>query len=365
MAYLKSFLGIALGAGLVAAAPTSAAAQDVDFQGKRIEMIIPLAEGGGTDSYARFIAGQIAERLPGQPTIIVRNIPGGSTKIGTNTFQKTDPDGMTLFTSTGGIPLIWTFDKGTDEVQFDPRTWETMLSSPLGYVVYANAKATGITSYEEFLAKRPDTKFVYGMSTTKGSAMLVLLSMQMLGMDVQPIFGVDGGDAELAFERGEFHVNSDSMGAYIRNAKDQVAAGEITPLFSYGYPDASGNIVRDPNVPDIPTFAEVYEDVHGAPPSGIGWELWQKLYAMISLSSKQIVIKADTPDDIKATYAKAIEEMVNDPAFAADAEIHIGSYPQAIGAEARSTLEKVASITQEEIDWLAAWYSDNYAVDLY
>lgn len=357
-------LGTAVAFAALAAMPTSAMAQDdFDLSGKRIEMIVPLAEGGGADTYARFMAQRLGDYLPGDPSVIVRNIPGGGTVIGTNAFQSTASDGMTLFSSSGGVPLIWTFDRERPEVQFDPRTWELLLSSPLGYVVYANIEATGIDSLEDLKENR-DMRLVYGMSTTKGSAILPLLSMQLLGLNVEPIFGVDGGDADLAFKRGEFHVNSDSMGAYIRNARALVEAGEIFPMFSYGYPDADGNIVRDPNVPDIPTFAEVYEEMHGEPPSGPGWEIWKKLFSMISLSSKSLAIKADTPDHIIAVYEKAIAEMVADPDFAADAEVHIGNYPQAIGDEAQSTLIQATSLSDEEVAWLAQWYLTNYGVEI-
>ena len=74
----------ALGAAVVLSGPVQAA----DFAGKRIEWIIPFQEGGGTDVWARFIVGPLSRELPGKPTIIIRNVPGGGSTTGANQFAQ-------------------------------------------------------------------------------------------------------------------------------------------------------------------------------------------------------------------------------------------------------------------------------------
>src|SRR6185295_11800494 len=61
-------------AGFAFAVP--AAAQDVSFAGKKIDMVIGSAPGGGTDLSSRLIGEFLGKYLPGRPVIIYRNIPG-------------------------------------------------------------------------------------------------------------------------------------------------------------------------------------------------------------------------------------------------------------------------------------------------
>jgi hypothetical protein len=51
-----------------------------------IEWVIPFAEGGGSDVWARFMAPFLSKHLPGRPNVIIRNVPGGGSITGTNDF---------------------------------------------------------------------------------------------------------------------------------------------------------------------------------------------------------------------------------------------------------------------------------------
>ena len=80
-------------AAVVLASPC--AAQDVSFAGKKIEMYIGSSPGGGTDLSSRLIGDYLAKYLPGTPTIVYRNIPGGQGVKALNYFAKdVKPDGI-------------------------------------------------------------------------------------------------------------------------------------------------------------------------------------------------------------------------------------------------------------------------------
>ena len=64
----------------------SGGAKAADFSGKRITIIVPFSEGGGTDSYSRFMAPYFEKYLPGHPKIIVLNKPGGGGLTGVNYY---------------------------------------------------------------------------------------------------------------------------------------------------------------------------------------------------------------------------------------------------------------------------------------
>ena len=72
-----------------------AMAQDISFQGKTINMIISSEAGGGTDTFARLVAQYLSNYLPGNPTVVPRNVPGAGGITGMNYMvTQVAPDGM-------------------------------------------------------------------------------------------------------------------------------------------------------------------------------------------------------------------------------------------------------------------------------
>ena len=67
---------------------TAPEAEAVDFKGKRIRVIIPFNEGGGTDSLARFMQPFLEKHLPGKPKLLIVNKPGAGGIVGGNYFQQ-------------------------------------------------------------------------------------------------------------------------------------------------------------------------------------------------------------------------------------------------------------------------------------
>src|SRR5687768_16503996 len=89
-------------AGLALAALLPGGARAADFSGKTIEFVIPFATAGGSDVWARFFAPYLSESLPGKPTVVVKNVPGGGSITGTNQFvQRAKPDGLSILGTSG------------------------------------------------------------------------------------------------------------------------------------------------------------------------------------------------------------------------------------------------------------------------
>ena len=80
-------------------------AQEPYFQGKTIRIIVGFPGGGGVDAEARMIARFLPAHIPGNPTIIVQNMPGAGGTVASNWFEQfAKPDGLTLhYTSTTSI----------------------------------------------------------------------------------------------------------------------------------------------------------------------------------------------------------------------------------------------------------------------
>ena len=99
---LKKTLGaLALTSALVAT-QSAADGHQIDLSGKTVEWVIPFSETGGSAKWANFFAPLLSEALPGNPTVVVKFMPGAGSTKGANFFQsQTYEDGTLIFGSSG------------------------------------------------------------------------------------------------------------------------------------------------------------------------------------------------------------------------------------------------------------------------
>jgi tripartite-type tricarboxylate transporter receptor subunit TctC len=345
----------------LAAAQVPAHAQTANFAGQRVDLLVPFAPGGGTDVYARALAPFLEKHLPGKPTLLVRNVPGGGSVTGANQFEaRAKPDGLHAIVSSASTVTSYVFHK--EKVQFHLSKWEPVIVSPLGSVVYA-AASTGVKGPQD-IAKLRGQQLVFGGGTATAGEARHIVSFELLGLNVKYVWGIARGPVRLAFERGEFNINYDAAQAYLKNAMPLVKAGKAVPLYSMGIIDAKGNVVRDPNLPELPTFVEVYELMHGKKPSGPGYEAWKALTQMGVMANKAILLPAGTPRHIVEAWRGAVRLMLEDPEFEKVAAIVAEGYPQSVGEEARPVIREATSLSPEVWEWLRTYYKKRHNLAL-
>lgn len=340
---------------MLAGAPANA--EGITFEGKRIEGIVPAGPGGAGDTYVRFFAEWYARFLPGEPTIIARNMGGGGSLISANWFEaNAQLTGETLYLPPVSGMLTYVLQPDDPNLNFDPAGWRPFISSAMGRVLYVHAD-TGIKGVEDL--SDYDGELTIGIAAPTGSDMPSMLSMTMLGLDVRPIVGMQGGDQALAFQRGELSVGSDTASGYLTSGAELAKEGIAVPLFSFGVEDEAGNIIRDPNFPELPTFVEAYEIVHGKAPDGPGYELWRTLHSLVVTQSKSLVLPAGTPDDVYEAYVEASKAIVAEPDFAEAAAVRIGAYPQRIGEAAQVG---TVTLSEDARTFLEQWLQEEVGV---
>lgn len=340
-------LGAALGFG--AHPSTALAAGAVDFSGKRIEVVVPFPPGGGSDVYIRAIAPHLEKQLPGNPTFLIRNVPGGGSIPGANQFEsRAKPDGLSAIVTSASTVTNFVFQKS--KVQFALDKWQPVLLSPQGAILYGST-ALGIKSAQD-LPKLKGQKLVFGGGGPTGAEMRFTVSFELLGLDVNYVWGVARGPARLAFERGEFNLQYDTTPAYIKNATPLIKAGKAAPLFTLGVLDDKGNVVRDPNFPDIPCFPEVYEIMHGKKPSGPGYDAWRAILQMNIMANKGIFLPTDTPQPVVEAWRTAVQKMLKDPEFDKVAGRVVEGYPQFVGKAAEPIMKEATTLPPAVDAWL-------------
>src|SRR5262245_61665252 len=95
---MRRFRALAAGAATLVLAPYVAAAQTNEpYAGKRLTVIVGVEAGGTIDTLARTFAAQLRKHIPGNPTILVQNMPGAGSTIATNyVYERAAPDGLTI-----------------------------------------------------------------------------------------------------------------------------------------------------------------------------------------------------------------------------------------------------------------------------
>jgi len=349
-------------AGALVALIASPAAQAADFAGKTIEWIIPFKEGGGSDKWARFYAPMLSGALPGKPTVVVRNMPGAGSTRGANHFAaRAKPDGLTLLGTSGSTQFPYLL--GDRRVRYEYRDWAVVLASPTGGVVYLNP-ALGVTSAKDLL-KLKGKKLLYGSQGATSLDLIPLLAFEILGLDVQPVFGMRGRSAgRLAYERGEVNIDYQTTSAYLSQVVPLVKDGKAVPIMSWGALGKDGSIVRDPTVPGLPHFAEVYEQLHGRKPSGSAWHAWRTFFVAGFPGQKMAFLPKGTPPDVVAAYRAAFAKVVSEPGFAKKAEKRLGAYEQHTGKEAEATVRLATTIAKAARDWVRNWLARRFKVKL-
>ncbi|MEL6452091.1 MAG: tricarboxylate transporter [Pseudomonadota bacterium] len=351
----------AAAAGLATSA--SAGGHGIDLEGKTVEWIIPFSETGGSAKWANFYAPLLSEALPGEPTVVVKFMPGAGSTKGANWFQEQSyDDGTVIFGSSGSTQFPYLL--GDPRVRYEYNDWNVVLASGTGGVAYLPPDLAGMMDGNDASALA-DTDFIYGSQGATRLDLVPLLAWEMLGLNVEPVFGIKGrGDGRLMFERGEANIDYQTSSSYLRGVTPLVEAGTAVPMMSWGALDADGNIVRDPTFPDMPTFKEVCEATEGCETSGEQWDAWKAFFVAGFPAQKMVFLPAGASNDAIVTYTKAFEDVKARADFAEISAGRLGVYPQMTGAEAAGALASATQVPDAAKAFVVAWLKDRYGVSL-
>ncbi|MCZ4262359.1 tricarboxylate transporter [Limimaricola sp. G21655-S1] len=348
-------------AALIAATPFAATAE-VDLSGETVEWVIPFSETGGSAKWANFFAPLLSEALPGQPTVVVKFMPGAGSTKGANWFQEQEEgDGTLIFGSSGSTQFPYLLND--PRVRYEYNDWVPVMASGTGGVAYLEPEAGA--KFDGSANALKDMDFIYGSQGATRLDLVPLLAWEMLGMNVEPVFGIKGrGDGRLMFERGEANIDYQTTSGYLGGSADLVEQGMAVPMMTWGALDEDGNIVRDPTFPDIPTFKEVCEATDGCETSGEAWDAWKAFFVAGFPVQKLAFLPKGTDQEVIDTYVAAFEAVRNREDFEQISTQTVGEYPVFVGEGAQRALQQATSVPQEAKDYVKTWLRDSYGVEL-
>lgn len=323
---VAGFVALAVGVSVLGGDLLNPAAStaDGDYAGETVTMMIPLAEGGGTDTWARFVGSALTEKVPGSPGLAPENDDGGEGILGTNHFMTSaKPDGTEVLVSTASTVVPYLLN--VPAVNYDFSELRPILANGTGAVVYARSKA-GVDGVEDLIDR--DEPLIFGGIAATGLDLTTLLAFDLLSADIDSTFGFEGrGPVNLALQRGEVDIDYQTTSSYGPAVEPMVKDGTAVPLFSLGQVNEAGEIVRDPNFPDIPTVVEVYEELYGEQPDPEQLATYEAILALTYTYQKAMWVPEDTPDEALELLRSTAEDMGADPAFQKSAAEVLGGYP--------------------------------------
>mgnify|MGYP006075015527 CR=1 FL=1 len=336
-------------------------AKELDLTGKTVNFVIPFAETGGSASWANFFAPLLSDALPGKPKVLVKYMPGAGSTKGANWFQNQKDDGLTIFGTSGSTQFPYLLkDK---RVRYEYKDWHVVLSSATGGVAYLPPEAGA--KFQKDPNSIKGMKVIYGSQGITALDLVPILAWKMLGMNVEPVFGVKGrGDGRLMFERGEANIDYQTSSAYIKNVEPLVKMGKAVPMMSWGALDENGKIVRDPSFPDLPSFKEVLTKQLGKEPSGPVWDAWKSFFIAGFAAQKMVFLPKGSSKDSIETYSKAFERVVNKPDFKKKSDKLLGVYPQMVNKSAVAAFKEAVDVSDEAREYVRNWLKTEYKAKL-
>ncbi len=302
---MYSTLKWAIPAGLIAmaglnAAP-AAAADAAHFKGKTVTISIGYGFGGSYGMYSRTFAKNLGRHIPGNPTIVVKSMPGaGGMKMVNYAYSVMPRNGHDLLVppDTTVINQLMRPKK----MRFDAREFTWLGSSNQTNSIMVVRTDTGVRSVE-------DMKRIKILGGTSGKAsngyISPKLAMGMLRLKGDVITGYKGSAKTIfAIEQGEVQMASFNW---------QTWRSKVTPWFKGDKPFAKAILQvgaqKDPDLPDVPMLSDMVTGQDKA------------VIAFVSTAGalgRGITTPPKTPKHVIAMLRKAYDAMNADPAFAAD-----------------------------------------------
>ena len=337
----------------------------VSFANTEIEIIVPFRKDGGTDRWARFWAPLLANELPGNPKINIKNVTGeGSTK-GANEFQelsKGDDNKFYILASSASTMFPYLF--GDDRVNYDYKTMEALIVSPTGAVVYAHPDIVYNDKGLNFI--KDDAKLKFRILGPTQVGMLMLLSFNLLDDDYEVEFGGSGA-SELfgSFVEGESNVDMQTTSSFLVNVKPLIDEDKAVPLFSLGVVSKVGGIMRDRNFPVIPHFSEYLAANNNRVAKRSLRDTWKQLFLAGFPTQKMLLISDYVDDTYKKAYHDAIARVfANSDNWPISHEEILGDYDQYYGEDAQELLAETLVVSPRLIRNYKKWVKQETDIDI-
>ena len=330
MAKLWTMLGIAC--ALIATGQARADTVADFYRGKTVTLIVGSSEGGSFDYFGRMASPILKRLIPGNPTVIVQNMPGASFVRATEYLYNVAPkDGTMLLIAQPYVVLNKLLNPQAKYTSED-FLWLGRVAplSQVGFVM----QSSGIRTFEEAKQK----EIVIGAAGGSGPGMLVPTMLdRLLGARLKIVRGYDSDSGlYIAVERGEIQGLGSTSYSEIKN-RGWFASGKAFPIYTIG-------LKRIGDLPEIPTIRELA-------PEGQARTILT-LFTNIPVIGYTIFAPPGLPSERGEALRGVFAAMLKDPEFIEGAQkLHVEADPLS-GPELQALVARTARAPKADVEAL-------------
>ena len=314
----------------LAAGSSSEAASVADFyRDKTVEIYVGTTAGGGYSTFAQILSRHLGRHIPGNPTVIVKNLPGaGGLKALNYVYNAAPKDGTVLITPNAGP--VRQVALGSEGVKYDPLKYNWLGGwSESVFVLSLLKDATPVRTLKDALKTEVILGTIGKRSTTHTNPLLL---NNTLGTKFKLIPGYRGGSRiRLAMEKGEVQGWCGQWMGWKSRKPEWVREGKLVHLVQFVSK-------RAPDLPDIPLVSEFAQNEEQR-------QMFE--FAQSGMDNRISAAPPGVPADRLAALRKAYWDTLNDPAFKEQAtKKKYDIYPQT-AEEIRDAVKKMMSVPPE------------------
>jgi tripartite-type tricarboxylate transporter receptor subunit TctC len=342
----SKYVLVIAGALLASFAVYGFAAEAPFYKGKTLNIVINFAVGGPTDIEGRLVGRHLAKYIPGQPPIIVSNMAGAGGVIATNYLgEVAKPDGLTMGYFTGQFFNLLTADP---TLRVDLSKFAYIASIEGVAVAYMRRDAPPGINEPRDIVKAQRFR-AGGLSLNSAKDVRFRLQLDLLGVPHQYVTGYNSNsDARLALERNEIQFFTEGTPAFRSQVQPRmVKGGLVVAVYADELVGPEGELQPSPEVPDIPSFSQLYQQIFGKPVSGLLWESL-KVINLTHGMQRISVLPPGSPPEAVAALKKAFASMTKDEEFVQEFKKVTRSEPRfKFGGEADNLIKRLLQAPTE------------------
>lgn len=230
-----------------------AATPDRFFEGKTIRVVVGLEAGGGFDTTARLLARHMGKYIPGNPTLVVENMPGAGSRVAANFLYKVaQPDGLTFGVFNEAQMLQQAI--GAADIEFDARKYSWLGSAFSAQIVCLARKDSGFTKIEDVQGSKQFFVGSIGPGSNTGDFPQILRTA--LGANIKVVGGYQGtAGISRAVDSGEVNGGCWTWESMSVTQGQNIKDGTMIPLVQQG----DEKLKELPNVPLASDVAKTAE----------------------------------------------------------------------------------------------------------
>ena len=277
--------------------PASADAIEDFYKGKSLDLVIGYTPGGTYDLYARLVGRFLGDFIPGKPRIVVRNMPGGGSRVATGWVYNIGPkDGTVLATADQSLSVEQAM--GDKALTIDTNKLQYIGNPNQDNNTTAAWHTSGIKTIDDAKLRDVPTGATGGSTSSQYPKAMNAL----LGTKFKLIMGYPGGnDINLALERGEVMVRgSNAWGAWKSTRPEWLKDKKLNILVQIG-------LNKAPDLPDVPLLIDLARNDEDR-------QVLKLLSAPTTIGRPIFVAPGVPPGRVKA-LREAFERMVKDKTF--------------------------------------------------